>query len=180
MRNDATPSVIMDAARRHILDELKGDHLRVKQAFQQFQAQDLSTPAAGQEALVAHVLDELTVHAALEQELLYPALREAPDMEVGVLEAAERDHTALHALINPLRTLKLDDGQHPALFAELCQRALRHMKWEETQLFPGLARMDLDWVRLEGEIDQRREELVVAEGQIASTLPVIGSTTPVM
>lgn len=168
MTTDATLAGIMDAARRHILDELKGDRLRVKQAFQQFLALDVSTAAAERETLVAHVLDELTVHAALEQELLYPALREVPDMKAALLQAAEQDHATLHALINPLRTLKLDDGQHPALFAALCQRALRHMTWEETHLFPGLAQVDLDWARLEGEIDQRREELVVAEAPVAT------------
>ncbi len=172
---------IPGAARRHIVEELKGDHLRVKQAFHRFQALDPSTAAIERQALVAHVLDELTVHAALEQELLYPALRGAPQADAEALAAAERDHAALHALINPLRTLKPDDGQHAARFADLCQRALGHMKWEEARLFPGLEQTDLDWARLEGEIDQRREELVVAEApQIASTLPVIGSTTPVM
>lgn len=175
------PPDIHGAACRHIVEELKGDHLRVKQAFHRFQALDPSTAAIEREALVVHVLDELTVHAALEQELLYPALRGAPQVDGEALQTAERDHAILHALINPLRTLKPDDGQHAARFTDLCQRALRHMKREEAHLFPGLEQADLDWVRLEGEIDQRREELVVAEApQIASTLPVIGSTTPVM
>lgn len=159
MPSDATASEISAAARRHIVDELKGDHLRVKQAYRRFQQLDAPTAAIERQALVAHVLDELTVHAALEQELLYPALREA-GVEVAL---AERGHAELHALINPLRTLKPDDERHTGLFTDLCQCALRHMKWEEAQLFPGLAQVALDWPRLEGEIDQRREELVVAE-----------------
>ena len=163
MPSDATPAEISDAARRHIVDELRGDHLRVRQAFHRFQTLDPATAGIEREALVAHVLDELTVHAVLEQEILYPALREAPQMDAAALEAAERDHAALHALIHPLRTLRPDDEQHTPRFTDLCQRALRHMKGEEARLFPGLAQVDLDWARLEGEIDQRREELVVAE-----------------
>lgn len=168
MPSDATAADIPGAARRHIVDELKGDHLRVRQAFHRFQKLDPATAAIEREALVAHVLDELTVHAALEQELLYPALREAAGADAVALAAAERDHAGLHALINPLRTLKPDDNQHAERFTDLCQRAIRHMKSEETGLFPGLARVDLDWARLEGEIDQRREELVVAEAPLAT------------
>lgn len=168
MPSAATPAEISDAARRHIVDELKGDHLRVKQAHRRFQQLDPQTATVERDALVAHVLDELTVHAALEQELLYPALREAAVADAGVLEAAERGHAELHALINPLRTLKPDDDAHAQRFTDLCQRALRHMKWEEAHLFPGLDPLALDWPRLEGEIDQRREELVVAEAPVAT------------
>lgn len=166
MTADATPDEIANAARRHIVDELHGDHLRVKRAYQRFQTLDAQADGAQREALVAHVLDELTVHAALEQELLYPALRETlPDTRR--VDAAERDHVELHALINPLRTLKPDDEQYAAHFSALCVHALRHMKWEEARLFPLLAHAGLDWARLEGDIDQRREELVVAEAPVA-------------
>lgn len=168
MRSDATPAEISDAARRHIVDGLKGDHLRVKQAHRRFQELDPQTAALERGALVAHVLDELTVHAALEQELLYPALREAAVADAGLLAAAEREHAELHAQINPLRTLKPDDDQHAQRFTDLCLRALGHMKWEEAHLFPGLDSRALDWARLEGEIDQRREELVVAEAPVAA------------
>lgn len=168
MPSDATPADISHTARRHVVDGLKGDHLRVKQAHRRFQQLDPQTAAAERQALVAHVLDELTVHAALEQELLYPALREAAGADAGLVDAAERGHAELHALINPLRTLRPDDDQHAGRFKDLCQRALEHMKWEEARLFPGLDPLALDWPRLEGEIDQRREELVVAEAPVAT------------
>lgn len=168
MITDATPDEIANAARRHIVDELREDHLRVNRAYQRFQKLDARTEGAEREALVAHVLDELTVHAALEQELLYPALRAAlPDTRR--VEAAGRDHAELHALINPLRTLKPDEAQYAAQFTALCLHALRHMKWEEARLFPLLEHAALDWARLEGAIDQRREELVVAEAPVAAT-----------
>lgn len=158
---------IATAARSHVLDGLTSDFRRVKQMCRQFEKLDPSRDAEAREALVSHVLDELTVHAALEQELLYPALRDAMGAGGGrTIDAAEDSLRELHALINPLRTLRPDDGTYAELFRALCQRALRHRVWEEDQLFPQLAQLDLDWARLEGEIDQRREELVVSESPV--------------
>ncbi len=168
MPSDATPADIAQAARRHVVDGLKATHLRVKQACRRFQQLDAGTGAVERQALVVHVLDELTVHAALEQELLYPALREAAGAHARLVEAAERNLVELHALINPLRTLKPEDEQHAARFVALCQRALAHMKWEEARLFPGLESLAVDWARLEGGMDQRREELVVADAPVVA------------
>lgn len=159
-----TPDGIAQAARAHVLDGLKSDIRRVKQACRHFERLDPASDAEAREAVVAHVLDELTVHAALEQELLYPALRAAMN-EQGrqAIDTADADHAALHALINPLRTFRADDDTHARRFHALCQHALHHMAWEEARLFPQLESLALDWARLEGEIDQRREELVVSE-----------------
>jgi len=164
-----TPAGISLAARAHVLDGLKSDIRRVKQACRQFERLDPSMDAEARDAVVAHVLDELTVHVALEHELLYPALRGAMDEEGRrAVDEAGASHAALHALIHPLRTLRPDDERHPARFMALCQHALRHMAWEEARLFPRLEGLELDWVRLEGEIDQRREELVVSESPVAA------------
>lgn len=163
-----TPDGIAVAARAHVLDGLKSDIRRVKQACHQFERLDPVADAEARYAVVAHVLDELTVHAALEQELLYPALRAAMDEDGRrTLDAADADHAGLHALINPLRTCRPDDETHAGRFHALCQHALHHMAWEEARLFPQLEGLELDWARLEGEIDQRREELVVSESPVA-------------
>lgn len=163
------PDAIANAARSHVLDGLKSDIRRVKQACRQFERLNPILDADARDALVAHVLDELTVHAALEQELLYPALREAMgEAWAHTFEAAESNHAGLHALINPLRTLRPDDRSHAQRFHALCQHALHHMAWEEARVFPRLEGLALDWARLEGEIDQRREELVVSESPVAT------------
>lgn len=167
--NRRAPDAIANAARAHVLDGLKSDIRRVKQACRQFELLNPLSDAEARDAVVAHVLDELTVHAALEQELLYPALRHALDEEGRrAIDAAEADHAELHALINPLRALRPDDPQHAVRFHALCQHALRHMAWEESRLFLKLEGVELDWARLEGDIDQRREELVVSESPVAT------------
>ncbi|MDR7093861.1 hemerythrin domain-containing protein [Hydrogenophaga laconesensis] len=162
------PDEVSHAARIHVLEGLRSDIRRVWQARHQFEQLDPVMEADAREAVVAHVLDELTVHAALEQELLYPALRDAMD-GVGrrTVDVAEVGLAGLHALLNPLRTLRPDDDRHAVRFLALCQHAMRHMAWEDTHLFQKLDGLALDWVRLEGEIDQRREELVVSESPVA-------------
>lgn len=162
-----SPGSVASAARAHVLNELTSDFRRVKQMCRQFEQLDPVREAQARAALVAHVLDELTVHAALEQELFYPALREAMDAEgARTIDVAEDSLRELHALINPLRTLRPDDPAHAGRFRALCQRAMRHRVWEEDRLFPALAQLALDWARLEGEMDQRREELVVSESPV--------------
>lgn len=167
--SQGSPAAIAHAARAHVLDGLKSDIRRVKQACREFEQLDPVMDAEAREAVVMHVLDELTVHAALEQELLYPAVRAALDAEgQRTVDAAEVGHAGLHALINPLRTLRPEDDRHAERFRQLCQHALRLMAWEEARLFPRLEGLALDWPRLEGEIDQRREELVVSELPVAA------------
>lgn len=159
---------ISNAARRHVLDELKADHRRVRQAWRQFQKLDTETDVEACQDVVLHVLDELTVHAALEEELLYPAVRDGLADAQRTLATAEQGHVERHALIDPLRTLRLDDPRFAGQFRALCQQALHHMAWEEARLFPLLEQVMIDWARLEGEIDQRREELVVAETPVSA------------
>ena len=167
--SQGSAAAIAHAARAHVLEGLRSDIRRVRQACRQFEQLDPVMDADARETVVAHVLDELTVHAALEQELLYPALRDAMD-GVGrrTVDVAEAGLAGLHALINPLRTLRSDDDRHAVQFLALCQQAMRHMAWEDAHLFQKLDALVLDWARLEGEIDQRREELVVSEWPVAA------------
>jgi hypothetical protein len=150
------------AARAHVLDALKSDIRRVKQALTEFRQLDPSDDSEARRAVVSHVLDELTVHAALEQELLYPVLRAA--MPRGhVVDEAVADQARVQAQILMLRTLRVDAPGFDKHFCALCEEAVRHTAWEETHLFSGLDGVAIDWPRLEGEMDQRREELVVSE-----------------
>jgi hemerythrin superfamily protein len=148
-------------ARTEVLAELKDDHKRVKKAYRDFQKLDGEEDVEACEALVRQVLDELTVHAAIEEELLYPAARGAIADE-HLLDEAEVEHESMHALIDQLRGMSADDEKYAARFTVLCEYVLHHVKEEEGEMFPQLEKARLDWSALAAEMAQRREELTPA------------------
>jgi len=145
-------------ARTEVLDALKDDHRRVKKAYRQFQKLDTEHDTEECETLVREVLEELTVHASLEEELLYPAARAAIADE-HLIDEAEVEHETLHALIDQLRAMSPDDEKYAARFTVLCEYVLHHVKEEEGELFPLLERARLDWLGLAAEMERRRTEL---------------------
>lgn len=145
-------------ARTELLDSLKDDHRRVKKAYRQFQKLDPEQDSEECERLVQQVLDELDLHATLEEELLYPAARSAIADE-HLVDEAEVEHETLHSLIDALRLMRADDDKYAARFTVLCEYVLHHVKEEEGELFPSLERARLDWVSLAAEAQQRREAL---------------------
>ncbi len=147
-------------ARSQILTELKEDHKRVKKAFRDFKKLDVHEDPARCEALVQQVLDELTVHAALEEELLYPAARDALGSEgQDLLDEAEIEHESMHGFIDQLRGMTPVEDKYAARFTVLCEYVLHHVKEEEGEMFPMLEEVKLDWDDLAAEMAARRAEL---------------------
>jgi hemerythrin superfamily protein len=114
-------------ARSQVLKQLKDDHGRVKKAYREFEKFDPVEGAEYCEAIVQQVLRELTVHAALEEELLYPAARGAIANEA----------------IEQQRNMEPKDDKCGARFTVLCEYGLHHVKEEEGEIFPQLERTRL-------------------------------------
>jgi hemerythrin-like domain-containing protein len=118
---------------------LKGDHEAVETKFAKFEAlgpRALKSKAA----IVAEVIEALSVHAAIEEQVLYPALRDRmADDEGQVLEALEEHHVVKW-------TLSELDGMDPsherldAKFTVLIENVRHHVKEEENELFPKVRR----------------------------------------
>lgn len=147
------------AARSAILGALVDDHKRVKKAFRDFKKLDTESDTEAAEALVQQVLMELQIHAALEEELLYPAAREALK-DTDMLDEAEVEHESAHTLINQLSAMSPGDDKYFARFTVLCEYVLHHVKEEEGEMFPALETAKLDWEALAPQVQSRREELM--------------------
>lgn len=114
---------------------LKADHQAVESKFVKFEAlgpRALKSKAA----LVADVIEALSVHAAIEEQLLYPAMRERmPEEEDGVLEALEEHHVLKWTLLE-LDGMSPDHERFDAKFTVLTESVRHHVKEEESELFP--------------------------------------------
>ncbi len=166
------------SASTKLLKQLKEDHQRVKNAHAHFKKLDASKDRAKREALVTQVLDDLEVHAAVEEQLLYPASRTALDAH-ALLDEAEVEHQSVRALISQLRGVRAGDGaanpKYAARFNVLCKYVQQHVKEEEGQLFPKLRQAHIGWEDLASRMDARRKELLGSVAVEGDAAPARGS-----
>jgi hemerythrin-like domain-containing protein len=114
---------------------LKEDHKKVRSLFAQFQnASENAHVARGR--LVEQMIEELTVHTYLENEVMYPEVRRlVPDLEQDVLESYEEHHVA-DVLCTELATMQPTDERFVAKTTVLIENVSHHMDEEEKDWFP--------------------------------------------
>lgn len=119
-----------------ITNMIRMDHTHVVSAFHQYQ---LDTPARVKKGLADNICLALEVHAQLEEEIFYPAMREvAPD---DVLEQSKPAHDEMRSLIARLRALQPQDAGFDQTVFDLMRAVLHHVAEEETQLLPKAERL---------------------------------------
>jgi hemerythrin superfamily protein len=142
----------------NVITLLKEDHDKVKEAFKQFEKMDRSDLEACRE-LVDSVCADLTVHTMLEEEIVYPALREAIGDEDLMNEAAVEHETA-KTLIAQLENMEADDPNYFATFTVLGEYVMHHVEEEEGEMFPQAKKAkELDLEALGEQLKARKEEL---------------------
>jgi hemerythrin superfamily protein len=125
---------------------LKDDHKTIKKLFREFQAAgENATVTKGR--IVARIIEELTVHTYLENEVMYPEVRKMlPDLEEDVLESYEEHHVA-DVLSAELSAMAADDERFDAKTTVLIENVTHHIEEEERDWFPqvreGLSRKQL-------------------------------------
>ncbi len=146
------------------IELLKADHKKVKAIFDQFENTDNK---AMQFKLAKQAIEELKVHALIEEEIFYPAVREAIDDEDNIMNEAEEEHHVAKVLIAELDQMEKADEHFEAKFIVLAENIRHHIKEEEGEMLPEAKKADLDMNELGAEMMQRKEQLK-AEGIPAS------------
>lgn len=152
----STTHTSSNASRDEVLDMLKKDHRNVKKAYKEFTKLDPIEDTERCDAIVRQVLADLQVHTTLEEEFLYPAAREA---EPKLIDEAEVEHESAKALIEQLDQMEAGDEKFSARFIVLCEYVQHHIKEEESELFPKLEKLRLDWATLSEQMQARREQI---------------------
>lgn len=137
-----------------VIAMLKEDHKKVKGLFEEYED---ANPRKQQE-IAETVIHELDVHAALEEELIYPAIREEID-EDDLMNEANEEHHLVHVLIAELKKLDPSDEIFKAKFTVLGELVKHHVKEEEGEMFPKAQKADIDWEELGAEVTERKEQL---------------------
>ncbi len=139
------------------IDLLKQDHDRVEKAFKEFERTDRQD-AESCRRLIQTVCDDLKVHTALEEEIFYPALREAIDDE-DLLNEAAVEHETAKMLIEQLENMGSDDPNYFATFTVLGEYVRHHIKEEQGEMFPAAKKAKLDLEALGERMRARKEDL---------------------
>jgi hemerythrin-like domain-containing protein len=131
---------------------LKQDHKEIRRAFRDFQqAGEDATDRRGK--VVDKIIELLTMHTYIENEVMYPRVRELlPDLEDDVLESYEEHHVA-DVLVVELAAMKPTDERFDAKTTVLIENVTHHIEEEEQEWFPkvraGLGRKALQEIGAE-------------------------------
>ncbi|MGI4849594.1 MAG: hemerythrin domain-containing protein [Janthinobacterium lividum] len=134
------------------------DHEKLQRLFARFARIKGGDDDAERRAIVEVACTELVIHATVEEELLYPALREALERQ-DLLDEAEVENKIARQLIDELELMEPGDHLYDAKFFVLSEYQNHHMNEEQNRIFPLIGMADLDFADLLGDIKQRRFEL---------------------
>ena len=140
------------------IEMLKEDHGKVKKAFKEFESMDRSDTETCRQ-LVQTVCDELKVHTTLEEEIFYPAVREAIEDE-DLMNEASVEHETAKMLIEQLENMEPDDPNYYATFTVLGEYVMHHVKEEEGEMFPEAKKSGVDLEGLGSRMQERKSELL--------------------
>ncbi|MBZ9593850.1 MULTISPECIES: hemerythrin domain-containing protein [Streptomyces] len=116
---------------------LRDDHKTVEKLFKQFEkTEDEDT---GERRRIAdQVIEELTVHAWIEEQIFYPAAREAaPDTTDHILESIE-EHHAVVWMLSEIKGMDPSDERFKAKMSVLMENVRHHVEEEEKDWFPDV------------------------------------------
>ena len=141
---------------------LRDDHARIKRLILRANqnAEDLD--------IALDVCDELTIHATIEEEILYPALRE---LNAGMADESEDEHETAKELIAEIEDLDPDDPAVRTMMMQLQKSVVRHFDKEEATTFKVIERGYPDQLLEMGmQAFALRQELLGARPTRSSTL----------
>ncbi|SAL35400.1 cation-binding protein [Caballeronia sordidicola] len=148
-----------DTKKQDALTMLEEEHRAVEKlfdAFERAEEDDLERKAT----LVQRACELLTMHAIVEEEILYPAAKDALDKDdKDDVNEAYVEHFLVKTLIEKFTTMHAGDEGFDATFKVLTENVKHHVEEEESELFPELRKTRLDLVAMGERIAKRRAAL---------------------
>ena len=151
-------------------DLLDADHRNVRKMFKDYEELIESrgrNSAQSKMDLARQICMELTVHAQIEEEIFYPAVREAIK-DTDLLDEAEVEHQSAKDLMAQIEAGAEADDMFDAKVKVLGEYVDHHVKEEKNEVFPkARAARKLDLIAMRDELETRKEELMSKMGATA-------------
>jgi hemerythrin-like domain-containing protein len=137
---------------------LKADHDKVRKMFKDFEKLD-SGESREKAQLVRQACAELKIHTQLENEIVYPAVREAIEDD-DLMDEALVEHQAAEELISQLEQMEPGDEMYDAKFTVLGEYVNHHIAEEQKEMFPKAKKAKIDLAGLGEQMAARKQELM--------------------
>ena len=138
---------------------LKADHKEVSGLLEKYENGRLSKDR--KVATAKQICMALSVHAQIEEEIFYPAAREAVRSGEDLLDEAEVEHGSIKELVSAIENASPDDDElFDARVKVLGEYVKHHVKEEENELFPKIRKSDMDLEEVGAQLAARKEELM--------------------
>lgn len=141
------------------IELLDAEHRAVKGLFDEFrQLSGLGAAGSKRKALAEQICMELTIHTRLEEEILYPPVREvirAADLH----DEAEVEHAGVKELIATILSTQPEDGLYDAKVTVLGEYIDQHVREQREEMFPRVRRSGLDLALMAEQLRVRKQEL---------------------
>ena len=136
---------------------LKADHRKVEGLFEKFES---ARGSDSKRKLAEQICNELKVHAAIEEEIFYPALR--GEVEDDTMDEAYVEHDGAKVLINDILSSSPEEEYYDAKVKVLSEEIKHHVKEEEQSdgMFAQARESDADLTALGDLMLARKEELM--------------------
>jgi uncharacterized protein YjbJ (UPF0337 family) len=142
---------------------LRRDHKIVSDLFDEYEKTNVK---AKKKSLVSQICADLTIHAQIEEEIFYPAVKEALKDKELVPEAIV-EHATLKDLITEVEGMEPDGETFDAKIKVLSEYVKHHVKEEQNEMFPKATASKLDMMELGAQIASRKEELIAERSRRA-------------
>jgi iron-sulfur cluster repair protein YtfE (RIC family) len=136
-----------------VIKLLEADHREVEDLFTKAE----STSGAAKQQVVTRIASELTLHAEVEEQIVYPAMREAGLDDI--VDEAEGEHSKVKQLVAQLETMDATTDDVESVLSELKADVQHHVEEEESEGFPKF-REAVDQATLQGlaaEVEQAKQ-----------------------
>jgi hemerythrin superfamily protein len=149
-------------------DLLDADHKAVKALFKEYEhlSEGKSQSTDKKRRLADQICKELTVHATIEEEIFYPAVRKAIK-DTDLMNEAEVEHASAKELIAQIKAMDASDEMFDAKVTVLGEYIDHHVKEERGEMFPKARNAKLDLAKLAEELQFRKEALMAQEEEDA-------------
>ena len=139
---------------------LREDHRNVKELFRKFESTE---DTQEKKAIADTAILELDIHARLEEEIYYPAVRKMSSDIDEIMNEAEEEHHVVEELMKELLQMKADDPMFSAKFTVMSENVEHHIDEEESEMLPKAAELGRGTMEDLGKrMEQRKQELMSA------------------
>ena len=139
---------------------LTAEHQGVSDLFDEYEK---AKSTVKKKQLVAQICTDLSVHAQMEEEIFYPAVKAALKDKELVPEAAV-EHASIKSIIAQVEGVEPDGEEFEAKITVLHEYVKHHVKEEQNEMFPRAKSSSVDLAELGAKLSQRKTELLAARG----------------